>query len=328
MSARTLSIITLALGLLAAPPATAAQQPAKVSRIGFLQPGSASVNRHFADAFRQGLHDFGYVEGQNIAIEYRWADGRAERLPELAAELVRLKVDVLVVSSTPGGLAAKKATQTIPVVMVAVGDPVGTGLVASLGRPGGNLTGLSDITVDMSAKRLELVKEVVPTASRVAVLWNPTHLTNPLQLRETQAAAQALGVTVQSLAVQGADEFERAFAAMMRERAGALVVLADPLTVFHRSRLANLAAKHRLPAIYPFREQAEAGGLMSYGPHLPDLWRRAAIFVDKILKGAKPADLPVEQPTRFELVINRKTAKALGLTVPPSILIRADQVIQ
>ncbi len=287
-------IVTVSLGLLAGPFPSHAQRPAKVPRIGFLGAGSASVNRHFADAFLQGLRELGYVEGQNIAIEYRWAEGRAEQLPDLAADLVRLKVDVIVAGSTPAARAAKQATTTIPIVAAAVGDPVGTGLVASLARPGGNLTGLADITVDLSAKRLELIKEVVPTASRVAALWNPTHPTNPLQLRETQVAAQALGLTLQPLEVREADELDRAFAAMRRERAGALVVLSDPLTVFHRRRLADLAARDRLPAMYPFREQVEAGGLMAYGPSLPGLFRRAAIYVDKILKGAKPADLPVE----------------------------------
>ena len=329
MITRRKILIALGMGAFAAPlTSLAQQQPAKVPRIGFLQASSPSVNRHFADAFRQGLRAFGYVEGQNIAIEERWAEGKFERLPDLAAELVRLKVDVIVVGSTPGSRAAKQATTTIPIVMVNVGDPVGTGLVASLARPGGNVTGLSDLTVDMSAKRLELLKEVAPTASRVAVLWNPTHPTNPLQLRETQVAAQALGLTLQPVEVRSSDEFERAFAAMTRERASVLLVLGDILTVLHRSRVADLAAKNWLPAMYPFREQAEAGGLMSYGPSLPDMYRRAAAYVDKILKGSKPGDLPVEQPTKFELVINLKTAKTLGLKIPQSVLVRADEVIQ
>ncbi len=321
-------ILTLALGLFAAPLASAAQQLAKVPRIGFLWSSGRTATPPNFEAFRQGLRELGYMEGQNIAFESRWAEVRFDRLPTLAGELVRLRVDLIATGGTPAARAAKEATTTIPIVAVAVGDPVGTGLVASLARPGGNLTGLSDITVDMSAKRLELIKEVVPTVSRVAVLWNPTHPTNPLQLRETQVAAQAFGVRVQLAEVRGADELERAFATMMRERPGALVVLSDPFMLLHRGRLADLAAKNRLPAVYPWREHAEAGGLMSYGPSLPDLYRRAATYVDKILKGAKPADLPVEQPTRFELVINLKTAKALGLTIPPSVLIRADQVIQ
>ncbi len=322
-------LVTLALGLLAAAPTAAdAQQPAKVPRIGFLQASSSSVTRHFADAFRQGLRELAYVEGQNFVIEERWAEGRAERLPDLAADLVRLKVDVIVTGSTPGARAAKQATTKIPIIAVVVGDPVRTGLVASLARPGGNLTGLSDITVDMSAKRLELLKEVAPTASRVAVLWNPTHPTNPLQLRETQIAAQALGLTLQPVEVRSSDELDRAFAAMVRERASALLVLAETLTLLHRRRVAELSARNRLPAMYPFREQAEAGGLMSYGPSIPAMYRRAAAYVDKILKGTKPADLPVEQPMRFEFVINMKTAKALGITFPPSIMVRADRVIQ
>ena len=321
-------ILGLVLGLLAAPPAADAQQQVRVPRIGFLASSGRTAMPHNFEAFRQGLRELGYMEGQNIAFESRWAEGRFDRLPALADELVRLRVDLIVTTGTPAARAAKEATTTIPIVAVAVGDPVGTGLIAGLARPGGNLTGLSDITVDMSAKRLELIKEVVPTVSRVAVLWNPTHPTNPLQLRETQVAAQALGVRVQLAEVRAADELERAFAAMMRERPGALVVLSDPFMLLHRGRLADLAAKNRLPAMYPWREHAEAGGLMSYGPSLPDLFRRAAAYVDKILKGAKPADLPVEQPMRFELVINMRTAKALGLPFPPSILVRTDQVIQ
>ncbi len=317
-------IVILALGILLAPLAADAQQAAKVWRIGIL----ANVPGPHWDAFRQGLRQLGYVEGQNIALENRWGEGRFDRLPALVGELVRLRVDLIVTAGTPAARAAKEATTTIPIVAVTVGDPVGTGLVASLARPGGNLTGLSDITVDLSAKRLEFLKEVVPTAFRIAVLWNPAHPTNPLQLRETQVAAHALGMTLQSLEVRGSDELERTFAAMRREHAGALVVLADPVMLLHRGRLADLAAKNRLPTMYPFREYVDAGGLMSYGPSFSDLFRRAATLVDKILKGAKPADLPVEQPTKFELVINLKTAKALGLTIPQSVLIRADEVIQ
>ncbi len=316
------------LGILVAPLAADAQQPAKVPRVGYLVSSGGATARHFFDAFRDGLRDLGWAEGQNIAIEYRSAEAKFERLPGLAAELVRLKVDVLVTGGTPAAQAAKKATDRIPIVAAAVGDPVGTGLVASLARPGGNLTGLADISVDLSAKRLQLLREILPTASRLAVLWNPAHPTNPLQLRETQAAAQALGLAVRPVAVRRAEELEGAFAAMARERAGGLLVLADPLGLTHRARLADLAAQHRLPAMYSFREHVEAGGLMSYGASLPHIFRRAATYVDKILKGAKPTDLPVEQPTRFELVVNLKTAKALGLTIPQSILIRADQVIQ
>jgi len=320
--------LVFALGLLVAPLPAAAQQPAKVPRIGFLGGSAPAALAHSLEAFRQGLRELGYVAGQNIALESRWAEGRFDRLPALAGELVRLRVDLIVTAGTPAAHAAKEATASIPIVAAAVGDPVGTGLVASLARPGANLTGLSDITVDLSAKRLELLKELVPTASRIAILWNPAHPTNPLQLRETRAAAQALGITLQSLEVQRSGELERAFAAIRRERAGALVVLSDPFMLLHRGRLADLAANNRLPTMYPWREHVEAGGLMAYGVNLPDLFRRAATYVDKILKGAKPADLPVEQPMRFELVINMKTAKALGLTFPPSILIRATEVIQ
>ncbi len=327
MSCRRILIPILALGLFAAPLAADAA-PAKVPRIGFLGGSAPTALAHSLEAFRQGLRELGYVEGQNIALESRWAEGRFDRLPALAGELVRLRLDLIVTAGTPAARAAKEATPTIPIVAVAVGDPVGTGLVASLARPGANLTGLSDITVDLSAKRLEFLKELVPTASRIAILWNPTHPTNPLQLRETRGAAQALGLTLQSLEVRESGELERAFAAIRRERAGALVVLSDPFMLLHRGRLSNLAAKNRLPTVYPFKEHVEAGGLMAYGPNLPDLFRRAATYVDKILKGAMPADLPVEQPTRFELVINMKTAKALGLTIPASVLIRADHVIQ
>ena len=324
MRFRRTFIVALAFGLFAVPLAADAQQAAKVWRIGIL---TNAPGPHW-DAFRQGLHQLGYVEGQDLAFENRWAEEGFGGLPALAGELVRLRVDLIVTQGTPAARAAKEATTTIPIVAASVGDPVGTGLVASLARPGGNLTGLSDIAVDLSAKRLEFLKEVVPTAARIAVLWNPAHPTNPLQLREIEIAAHALGMTLQSWEVRGSDDLERTFAAMRKERAGVLVVLANPLMLRHRGRLADLAANNRLPAMYPFREYVEAGGLMFYGPSLSDLFRRAATLVDKILKGAKPADLPVEQPTRFELIINLKTAKTLGLAIPQSVLIRADEVIQ
>jgi len=269
------------------------------------------------------------VEGQNIAIEYRWAEGRFERLPDLAAELVRLKVDVIVSVVTQASLAAKNATRTIPIVMVAAGDPLGSGLVASLARPGGNVTGPSSMYAELAGKQLELLKETVPKVSRVAVLWNPANAVWQAQmLRATEVAARALGLQLQLLEARGPDELEGAFAAMTRERASALLVQVDVIFALHARRLADLAAKRHLPAMYGSREHVEAGGLMSYAPNIPDLFRRAATYVDKILKGAKPADLPVEQPTRFELIINLKTAKALGLTIPPSLLVRADQVIE
>jgi putative ABC transport system substrate-binding protein len=290
--------------------------------------GTSTGHRHLFEAARQALGELGYVEGQTIALEVRWAEGRYERLPELVAEMVRLKVDVMVAATTPGALAAMKATTTIPVVVVAAGDPVGSGLVASLARPGGNLTGLSLMNPEISGKRLQLLKEVVPKVSRIAVLTNPGLPIHALIWKETQEAARKLGVQLQALEVRRAEDFEGAFRAMTRGRAGALLALDDPLTVGYRSQIVALAARSRLPAMYGFREFPDDGGLMSYGTNLPDLYRRSATLVDKVLKGAKPADLPVEQPTRFELVINMKTAKALKLTFPPSILTRADQVIQ
>ncbi len=320
-------ILTLALGILAAPLAADAQPPGKIPRIGLLRAGTPPDP--YVEAFREGLRELGYAEGQSIAIEYRWAEGKLERLPDLAAELVRLKVDVIVTATTSGVQAARRATSTIPIVMAAVGDPVVTGLVASLARPGGNITGLSLLSPELSGKRLELLREAVPKLSPVAVLWNSANPAMILSFRETQTAAQVLGVSLQSWEVQGdPQDFERAFSMISKERPHALVVVLDPFTILHRSRIVELAAKHRLPAMYDVRAFVEAGGLMSYGPSVPDMYRRAATYVDKILKGAKPAELPVEQPTRFELVINLKTAKALGLTIPQSVLIRADQVIQ
>ena len=321
-------IVTLALGFLSAPLAPDAQQPGKVHRIGILWPTSLSAGQPRLEAFRQGLRELGYVEGQNIAIEVRSAEGKVERLPGLAAKLVRLKVDVIVAAGTQAALAAKQATSTIPIVMAAVGDPVATGLVASLARPGGNLTGPSLMLPELIGKQLELLKEVVPKVSRVAVLWNSANPLGPPQMREAEGAARALRVRLQLLDVRDPNDFDTAFAAMTKERAGALLVIPDVVFVTHRARVADLAAKSRLPAVYWTRELVEAGGLMAYGANIPDMYRRAATYVDKILKGTKPGDLPIEQPTRFELVINLKTAKALGLTIPQSVLLRADEVIQ
>jgi putative ABC transport system substrate-binding protein len=320
-----MALAAVTLGLLAAPVAAEAQQPANVPRIGFL--GTLPTNPH-DEALRQGLHEFGYVEGRNIAIEYRWAEGRVERLPDFAVELVGLKVDVIVALSTPDALAAEKATRTIPIVFVTAGDPVGSGLVAGIARPGGNVTGLSLLAPEIVAKQLDLLKEAVPKASRVAVLSNPANPYTALMVKETEAAARSLGVRVQLLGVRGADAFDDAFSAITKERPGALFVLFDPLLFGQRTRIAEFANKNRLPAMYAHREYAEAGGLMAYGSDLRDNYRRAATYVDKILKGAKPADLPVEQPTKFELVINLKTAKALGLTIPQSLLARADHVVE
>jgi len=330
-------IEVIAGGLLTAPLAASAQQAGKMYRIGYLSPSSPSDPERLASpfgerglaAFRQGLRDLGYVEGQNIAIEYRWAEGKFERLPDLAAELVRLKVDVIVSVVTQATLAAKNATGTIPIVLVAAGDPLGSGLVASLGRPGGNVTGPSSMYGDLAGKQLELLKETVPKVSRVAVLWNPANAVWQAQmLKQTEIAARALGLQVQLLEARGPDDLGGAFAAMTKERASALLVQVDVIFALHARRIADLAAKRRVPAMYGSREHVEAGGLMSYAPNIPDLFRRAATYVDKILKGAKPGDLPVEQPTKFELVMNLKTATALGLTIPQSLLQRADQIIQ
>jgi putative ABC transport system substrate-binding protein len=317
----------LTLGTLTAPLAAEAQPGGKVPRIGFLFYGSPGPSPEL-DAFRQGLRELGCIEGQNIAIEVRFASGRVERLPELAAELVRLKPDVIVTPGTPGSVAAKQATSTIPIVFAGVADAVGAGLVVNFARPGGNITGLTGISAELGGKRLELLKEVAPKASRVAVLYNPADRSNVLVLKELQESAPALRLTLQPLAVRGPGEFEGAFVAMSRKRAHALFGAAGILTTEHRKAIVDLAAKRRIPAMWGERQFVEAGGLMSYAVNFSDQVRRAATYVDKILKGAKPGDLPVEQPTKFELVINLKTAKALGFTIPQSLLLRADEVIQ
>ncbi len=305
------------------------QQAGKLPRIGFLGLTSPSDRPSLLDAFRQGLRELGWVEGQNIVIDYRYAEGRVDRLPDLAADLVRLKVDLIVSLGTQGVTAAKNATETIPIVMIAVRDPVDTGLIASLARPGGNVTGVSGYAgLETVAKQLALLNETVPKIRRVAILSNPGNAYHQLAIRELNVAARSSGVQLQLLEARGPNEFDGAFAAMAKERVGALLVVSDVIFNNHRTRLADLAARSRLPAAYGVRESVEAGGLMSYGPSFLDLHRRAATYVDKILKGAKPADLPVEQPTKFELVINLKTAKALGLEVPPTLLARADEVIE
>jgi putative ABC transport system substrate-binding protein len=325
---RRLFLSILALGLLTVPLAAEAQRAARVPRIGLLMGGTPASTAPLIEPFRQGLRELGYVEGQNIAFEFRYAEWNSEVLPGLAAELVRLKVNAIFVVTAPAIRAVKQATNTIPIVMAAVADPVEVDFVASLARPGGNITGVSALAVGYSAKWLELLKEAVPKISRVAVLLNPANPSHAGYWRELQVAGRALGVTPQSVEVRGPDEFAGAFGAMTKGRAGGLIVPPDALIFAHRARIVGLAAKNRLPAMYGLRELVEAGGLMAYSSSLHDLFRRAATFVDKILKGARPADLPVEQVTRVELVINLKTAKALGLTIPQSILIRADEVIQ
>ncbi len=322
-------LVMIAGGLLTAPLAAEAQQTAgKIPRIGFLGNSTAALEANLVGPFREGLRDLGYVEGRNILIEYRWAEGQYERFPALIAELIALKVDVIVTAGTPAALAVRKATTSIPIVMAAVGDPIGVGLVASLARPGGNVTGLTAIAPELEGKRLELLREVVPKLSHIAVLWNPDNSFHVGSLKETRAAAQVLGIKVQPLGVRISEEFPAAFAAILRERPGALLVLADRIFLHNRTRIVDFEAKHRLPGVYAYRELVEAGGLMSFGPSYAGMHRRAAYYVDKILKGAKPSDLPVEQPTKFELVINLKTAKALGLTISQSVLGRADEVIR
>ena len=315
----------LATVLLATVSLAAAQQAKKVHHIGVLVPTTVAFPR---EVFLQGLRELGYAEGKNIAIEYRSAEEKFDRLPELAAELVRLKVDVIVASSNAAIIALKQATQSIPIVMTIVGDPVGAGFVASLARPGGNITGLSNIAEQLSGKRLELLKEIKPKITRVAVFRNPTLPTHAVLWKETQAAATAFGVKLLPLDIRGSDEIENAFSAMVRERAEAFIVLPEPITLSKRQQIVDLAARNRLPGMYPFGDFTDAGGLIYYGPSRIDLWKRAATYVDKILKGTKPADLPVEQPTKFELVINLKTAKQIGLTIPQSVLYRADKVIK
>jgi putative ABC transport system substrate-binding protein len=319
---------TLAGSLLAAPHAAAAQQVGKVYRIGFLSPGPGPSSS--TEAFRQGLRELGYVEGRNLSIEYRWAAGKVERLPELAKELVLLKVNIIVASSTPTIEAAKRATSTIPIVMVAVADPVGSGLVDGLARPGGNVTGLSLMSTDLAGKRLQLVRELLPKATRVAVLTYRGY-TSPSKayLEQMRAAAKQMGLQLMvQEANEAGDDLPGAFAAVERERAQALDVRVTASSTYNPKRIVDLAAQHRLPVVYDARNFVEAGGLVSYGPNLQEINRRAAFYVDRILKGAKPADLPIEQPIKFDLVINLKTAKALGLTIPPSLLARADEVIE
>ncbi len=327
---RTLSATAgavLVLLLLFAPLITDAQQTGKVPRVGVLWGYSPSDVSRFGEAFRQGLASLGYVEGLNIVLQERWSEGKIDRLPSLAAELVRLNIDVIVAASTPAARAAQQATKTIPIVLTLVTDPVGDGFAASLARPGGNVTGLSMMHPELSGKRLALLKDLVPKASRVAVLRSPSTPLYAQLLRETEVAARTLGVQLQVVVVRDFAEFDNAFATLTRDHAHALLWLPDQMFRNHLRRILDLAAKSRLPALYWSREPVEAGGLVSYGANIPDMYRQAAIFVDKILKGAKPAVLPIEQPSKFELAINLKSAKALGITVPPSLLLQADKVI-
>jgi len=319
-----LSTMLLALGL----PAQA-QQPKKIARIGYLVPSTAAANAINFEALQQGLRELGYVEGKTFVLEVRYAEARFERLPELARELVGLKVDLIVTLTDVAIAAVKRETQTIPIVMATSTDPVATGFVASLARPGGNVTGLSSISSELSGKRLELLREVVPGLSRVALIWNPDVRGAVLDYNATEGAARSLRLQLQSVEVLRAEDFDRAFSAITKERAQALIMSgSNPVAFANRGQIASFAQRNRLPSMYAQKEYVDDGGLMSYGPSLPDMYRRAATFVDKILKGAKPADLPVEQPTKFELVINLKTAQQIGVTIPPNLLARADRVIK
>ncbi len=325
---RLVPLVILIITLLAVPLAAEAQQPGKVFRVGFLTAYSSSADASLFDSFRQGMRNLGYEEGRNVAYETRWAEGRLERLPGLAAELVALKPDVMLVSSTPAVLAAKKTTKTIPIVMTSVGDPVGTGLVDSLARPGGNITGNTTLIVEMAGKRLELLKQTVPRLSRVAVLGHPGDPIFAGQIRHAQAVARALKVEVFPVEIRAISELDRAFETIVKRRADGVLRLGDALVIPGRKRTSELAMEHRLPTMANRVEEAEAGLLISYGPNRVELSHQAATYVDKILKGAKASDSPVEQPTKFEMAINLKTAKALGITVPQSVLGRADKVIE
>jgi ABC-type uncharacterized transport system substrate-binding protein len=322
-------LLTSLAGAFAAPLAADAQQAAKIPRIGVLFASTPAVTSHLLDGLRQGLREHGYVEGQHIILERRYGQVGAERMSDLAAELVRIKVDIIVAATDPATAALKQQTQTIPIVMANSNDPVGTGFVASLARPGGNVTGLSALSPELSGKRLGLVREVVPGLLRAAIIWNPDVRGAVFDYKETEAAARLLRLQLQSVEVSRAEDLDRAFSAVTNQRAQALIVQTpNPVLFANRSQIVAFALRNRLPSMFGQKEFADAGGLMTYGPSTADLFRRAATYVDKILKGAKPGDLPIEQPTKFEFVINLKTAKALGLTIPPSLLARADQVIE
>ncbi|HSF07674.1 MAG TPA: ABC transporter substrate-binding protein [Methylomirabilota bacterium] len=322
------ALVPVLLALFLMPLATGAQPPGKMPRIGVLSGGTPATYAARHEAFRRGLRELGYVEGKNIVLEYRYAEGKQERLPGLAAELVRLNVALIFTYGDLQIRAAKQATQTIPIVVGLAGDLVGSGYAGSLARPGGNITGLVTIAPETAAKQLDLLKSAFPTVSRVAMLSNPTNTINVAVVRETETAASALGVQLFSFDVRRSDELDGAFRAALRGRADALIAQGDSLLITHRARIVDFAAKNRLPAMYRNQEYMDAGGLMFYGPSVAEMFRRAATHVDRILKGAVPGDLPIEQPTKFELIINLKTAKALGLTIPQSLLLRADQVIQ
>jgi putative ABC transport system substrate-binding protein len=328
MIVRAAFAAAVTLGLLAAPLAGEAQPARGTHRIGFLDGGSAGPSAPIVEQFRQGLRELGYTEGQNIVIEYRWAEGKPDRLPELAADLVRLKVDLIVAPISTSAQAAHQATRTIPIVMIGVGDPIALGLAASLSRPGGNVTGTASYGPELVGKNLELLKDVVPDIKRVAIFWTPGNPAHVQSLKDLEEPGRLLAIQVLALKIVSPDDFEGAFRTAVTERAAAAWFFGEPMFIIHRARIATLALNARLPTMFLVRRHVDAGGLMSYGPKFADLYRRAATYVDKILKGAKPGDLPIEQPTTFELVINLKTAKALGLTIPPALLLRADEIIQ
>ena len=326
---RRRELIALLGGAAAWPLAARAQQMGKVPRIGYLGSSSPSLEPHFVEAFRQKLRELGHIEGENIAIEYRWAEGQDRRLPELATELVRLQPNVIVTAGTPGALAAMQATKTIPIVMASSGDPVGAGLVTSLARPGGHVTGFTIVGPQIEGKRLDLLKEAVPELSRVAVLWNPSYPASVSYFNTIENAGRTLRISLDPVAeVRRANELDNAFFAIASARPRALLVVADRFLLAHRKRIVEFAVAKRLPGMFPYREYVEAGGLMSYAPSNIELFRGAATYVDKILKGAKPGDLPVQEPTKLELIVNLKTSKAIGLTVPESFLLRADELIE
>lgn len=328
-STRRKLLIALGAGLIGAPFGTRAQPAGKMFQVGYVGNSTPSVEAALVEAFRQGLRERGYAEGKNIVVHYRWAEGRIDRMPDIVADLIRLRVDVLVMAGTPAVIAAKQATTSIPIVMAAIGDAVATGIVPNLARPGGNVTGLSTLYPDLEGKRLEILRELVPRLQRLALLTNPANPFTQVILKATQAAAAKLRMPVQTFEVSAADQFERVFAALAKARPDALAVLADrPFLVSNRGQIVRFAEKARLPAIYPFPEFVEEGGLIFYGPSFTDMFRRSATYVDKILKGARPADLPLEQPTKFELVLNAKTARTLGIKIPQSILVRTDRVIE
>jgi putative ABC transport system substrate-binding protein len=322
-------LVGVALGLLLAPLAAVAQPGGRTYRIAYLGNSSPTLEADLVGAFRVGLHELGYVEGQNIVIDFRWAEGRYDRFPAFAAEAVRLNADVIVTAGTPGALAAKRATSTIPIVLAVIADPVSVGIVPSLARPGGNITGSATMLHELAGKRLDLLRALVPGVSRAAVIWNPSNPANASLIRELQAAAARSRLAIEPMVDGGGErELAKGFAAIVAARPEALVVEPDRALLAHRATIVAFAARQKLPTVYPYREYVEAGGLVSYAPNFPAMFRRAASFVDRILKGARPGDLPVEQPTTFELTVNVKTAKALGVTVPPSVLLQADRVIE